>query len=121
MVNLKQKFGLYQSNDSKSIIPAAGMTSNSLNEDKLGPLGNRRCKSYELGQRYIMMNGQFSLTKPVEENEILRRQLNRTGLPEDPESKNKPYISWFLGTTGNFKDNQDYKRSKSAIISKNEV
>ena len=39
-------------NDSKSIVLAAGMSSGVLNEDQLGPVGNRRSKSYVIGQRY---------------------------------------------------------------------
>ena len=38
-----------QLNDSKTIGVAAGMSSDSLNEEQLGPIGTRRCKSYVVG------------------------------------------------------------------------
>jgi len=67
------------------------------------------------------MNGTFSLNKPITENEILRRQVNRTVLPEDPETKDRSYVSWFLGSSVNTKDYNCLRRSRSAILSKNDI
>ena len=55
------------------------------------------------------------------ENELLRRQFNKTGIPEDPENKDRAYLSWFLGASDSSKDYRGERRSKSAILSKSEI
>lgn len=59
------------------------------------------------------MNGQFSLTKPIAKNEILRKVTEMSALPEDPESKDQTYVSWFLGSVGTTNPDK-LRRCKSA-------